>query len=62
MDKNVTVATDREITKLSSKGFSKSKHTSKKMNGDKTKCEKKRRKFMALQEVLQDPVTVYEGM
>lgn len=61
MDKNVTVTPDHEITTLPTKAFPQSKHTSPKKNGDQASYEKKRRKFKALQEVLQDPVTVCEG-
>lgn len=61
MNKNVKVTTDHEITTPPPKARQKSKQTSEKMSGEQRKCEEKRREFRVLQEVLQDPITVYEG-
>ncbi len=61
MEKNVTVTTDHKSTPRISKALPKTKHGSRKTNENRTASKRNCSKFMALQEALQDPITVCEG-
>jgi len=58
-----TVTTDHEITSRLSKSLPTTKYNPKKLNEDRIRSKGDRSKLMALQEALQDPITVYyEGI
>lgn len=61
MGKNVNVTPDHEINSRISKTLPTTEYGPKKTTGGQTRSNSDCRKFMALQEALQDPITVYEG-
>lgn len=62
MEKNVIVTTDHEITSRLSKTLPTTKHGPKKMNEGRIRSKSDCSKLMALQEALQDPITICEGI
>jgi hypothetical protein len=61
MRKNAIVTTDHEITSRLSKAIPTTKYGPKKTNEGRMRSKGDCRKLMALQEALQDPITVCEG-
>ena len=62
MKKKVIVTPDQEITSQLTKALPATKYSPKKMNKDRIRSKGDGSKLMALQEALQDPITVYEGI
>ncbi|MFT5731106.1 MAG: hypothetical protein ACI8PB_005299 [Desulforhopalus sp.] len=62
MQKNAIVTTDHKIISRKSKSLQKTKNGSKKMNKGQVGSISDRDKLMALQDALQDPTPVCEGI
>lgn len=61
MRKNAIVTTDHETSSQLPKAVPTAKYGPKKMNEGRASAKRDSRKLMALQEALQDPITVCEG-
>lgn len=61
MKKNVIVTIDQEITYRLSKALPTKRYNPGKMNKQRDKSKSDGSKLIALQDALQDPVTIYEG-